>query len=38
MQGQKSPERSAETGVYVGIDVCKDVLDVYPGQSGEGIA
>lgn len=29
MQGQKSPERSAETGVYVGIDVCKDALDVY---------
>jgi transposase len=29
MQGQKSPERSAETGVYVGIDVCKDALDVH---------
>lgn len=29
MQGQKSPERSAETGVYVGIDVCKAWLDVY---------
>jgi transposase len=28
MQGQKSPERSAP-GVYVGIDVCKDGLDVY---------
>lgn len=28
MQGQKSPERSAETRVYVGIDVCKDWLDV----------
>lgn len=28
MQGQKSPERSAP-GVYVGIDVCKDWLDVY---------
>jgi transposase len=29
MQGQKSPKRSAEPGVYVGIDVCKDWLDVY---------
>jgi len=29
MQGQKSPERSAEPGVYVGVDVCKDWLDVY---------
>jgi transposase len=29
MQGQKSPERSAETGVYVGVDVCKETLDVY---------
>ncbi len=29
MQGQKSPERSAQPGVYVGIDVCKDWLDVY---------
>jgi transposase len=28
MQGQKSPERSAETRVCVGIDVCKDWLDV----------
>jgi transposase len=28
MQGQKSPERSAQ-GVYVGVDVCKDWLDVY---------
>ena len=28
MQGQKSPERSAPR-VYVGIDVCKDWLDVY---------
>jgi Transposase len=28
MQGQKSPERSAETRVYVGIDVWKDWLDV----------
>jgi transposase len=28
IQGQKSPERSAETRVYVGIDVCKDWLDV----------
>lgn len=29
MQGQKSPERSAEPEVYVGVDVCKDALDVY---------
>ncbi len=29
MHGQKSPERSAQPGVYVGIDVCKDWLDVY---------
>ena len=29
MQGQKSPERSAEPGVYVGVDVCKDWLDFY---------
>jgi transposase len=28
MQGQNSPERSAQ-GVYVGVDVCKDWLDVY---------
>jgi transposase len=29
MQGKALPERSAETRVYVGIDVCKDWLDVY---------
>ena len=29
MQGKVSPERSATTPVYVGIDVCKDRLDVY---------
>jgi transposase len=29
MQGQKSPERSAQPRVYVGVDVCKDWLDVY---------
>jgi transposase len=29
MQGQKSPERSAQQRVYVGVDVCKDWLDVY---------
>src|ERR1700735_2746480 len=29
MQGKTPPERSAETRVYVGIDVCKDWLDVY---------
>lgn len=28
MQGQISPERSAAAGVYAGIDVCKDHLDV----------
>jgi transposase len=29
MQGKVLPERSAEASVYVGIDVCKDWLDVY---------
>jgi transposase len=29
MQGKTPPERSAVTRVYVGIDVCKDWLDVY---------
>jgi transposase len=29
MQGQKSPVRSAQPGVYVGVDICKDALDVY---------
>ena len=29
MQGRNSPERSAQPGVYVGVDVCKDWLDVY---------
>jgi transposase len=29
MQGQNSPERSAQPGVYVGVDVCKDWLDVH---------
>jgi len=29
MQGKVSPERSAATRVYVGIDVCKAWLDVY---------
>jgi transposase len=29
MQGKTLPERSAETRVYVGIDVCKDWLDVH---------
>jgi transposase len=29
MQGKIPPEQSAETGVYVGVDVCKDWLDVY---------
>ena len=29
MQGKVSPERSATTPVYVGIDVCKERLDVY---------
>jgi transposase len=35
MQGQKSPERSAQSGVYVGVDVCKDWLDVYLHPSGQ---
>jgi len=35
MQGQKSPERSAQPGVYVGVDVCKDWLDVYLHPSGQ---
>jgi transposase len=34
MQGQILPERSA-TGVYVGIDVCKDHLDVYLHPGGQ---
>jgi transposase len=29
MQGKVSPERSASARVYVGIDVCKEWLDVY---------
>src|SRR3546814_1292776 len=29
MQGKVLPERSAQALVYVGIDVCKDRLDVY---------
>ena len=29
MQGKVLPERSAQMPVYVGIDVCKDWLDVY---------
>ena len=29
MQGKVSPERSAMTPVYVGIDVCKERLDLY---------
>ncbi|HZZ63272.1 MAG TPA: IS110 family transposase [Roseiarcus sp.] len=29
MQGKVSPERSAMTAIYVGIDVCKTRLDVY---------
>jgi transposase len=29
MQGKVLPERSAQAPVYVGIDVCKDRLDVY---------
>lgn len=29
MQGKSLRERSAESGVYVGIDVCKDWLDVH---------
>jgi transposase len=37
MQGQKSPERSAQTGVYVGIDVCKDALDVFLHPIGQNL-
>lgn len=37
MQGQKSPEQSAETGVYVGIDVCKAWLDVYLHPLGQSL-
>lgn len=37
MQGQKSPERSAETGVYVGIDVCKAWLDVHLHPLGQSL-
>ncbi len=36
MQGKVSPERSAATGVYVGIDVCKGWLDVYLHPIGQG--
>jgi len=35
MQGKTPPERSAETRVYVGIDVCKDWLDVYLHPTGQ---
>ena len=37
MQGTDMPERSAQTPVYVGIDVCKDWLDVYLHPIGETI-
>ena len=37
MQGKVSPERSAATGVYVGIDVCKGWLDVYLHPIGQGL-
>ena len=29
MQGKVLPEQSAETAVYIGVDVCKAWLDVY---------
>ena len=35
MQGKALPEHRAETRVYVGIDVCKDRLDVYVHPSGQ---
>lgn len=35
MQGKVLPEQSAQTPVYVGIDVCKDWLDVYLLPLGE---
>ena len=35
MQGKVLPERSADPQVYVGIDVCKDWLDVYLHPLGE---
>jgi transposase len=34
MQGKVSPERSTTTPVYVGIDVCKERLDVYIHPAG----
>lgn len=37
MQGKVSPERSAATRVYVGIDVCKERLDVYLHPIGQGL-
>jgi transposase len=35
MQGKVSPEQSAASRVYVGIDVCKDWLDVYVHPIGQ---
>ena len=35
MQGKALPEPNAETRVYVGIDVCKDWLDVYVHPIGD---
>lgn len=29
MQGKRLPERSAERGVYIGVDACKAWLDIY---------
>jgi transposase len=37
MQGKVSPERSATTRVYVGIDVCKSWLDVYIHPIGQSL-
>lgn len=37
MQGQKSPVRSAQAGVYVGLDVCKDALDVHLHPLGQNL-
>jgi transposase len=35
MQGKVTPNRSAKTKVYAGIDVCKDWLDVHIASTGE---
>ncbi len=37
MQGKVMPERSAEIPVYVGIDVCKDWLDIHLHPAGRAL-